>query len=142
LRPDVLLLATLTVQAVWACVVLSTIVILVVPWTAAKFSVLSHDQSLTQVAMTPAGKPAGVYFATVVHEKADDLSSPLVGSGRFNLECWLMNKVGLDVAALSPSQRMTAQFFFDGLFPFVVLMLVSWFTPRTERNRVEQFYGR
>jgi len=132
----------LTVQAVWACVVLSTIVILVVPWTAAKFSVLSHDQSLTQVAMTPAGKPAGVYFATVVHEKADDLSSPLVGSGRFNLECWLMNKVGLDVAALSPSQRMTAQFFFDGLFPFVVLMLVSWFTPRTERNRVEQFYGK
>ena len=132
----------LTVQAVWACVILSTLTIIVVPWTAAKFPVLSHNQSLTQVAMTPAGKPAGVYFATVVHEQADDLSSPLVGSGRFNLECWLMHKVGLDVASRSPSQRMTAQFFFDGLFPFAVLMLVSWFTPRTERNRVEQFYGK
>ncbi len=132
----------LTVQAVWACVVFSTIFILLVPWTASKFDALSHHESLTQTALTPAGKPAGVFFATVVHEKADDLSSPLVGTGRFNFECWLMSKAGLDVAALSPSQRMTAQFFFDGLFPFVVLMLVSWFTPRTESNRVAQFYGK
>ncbi len=132
----------LTVQGVWSCVVLSTIFILIVPWTAAKFTALSHSPALTEMAPTPSGKPAGVYFASVVHEKADDLSSPLVGSGRFNFECWLMNKVGLDVAALSPAQRMTAQFFFDGLFPFAVLMLVSWFTPRTDKDRVLQFYGK
>ncbi len=132
----------LTVQAVWSCVLLSTIFILIVPWTASKFDTLSHNPALTEMAPTPSGKPAGVYFASVVHEKADDLSSPLVGSGRFNFECWLLGKAGLDVAALSPSQRMTAQFFFDGFFPFAVLMLVSWFTPRTEKDRVLQFYGK
>jgi hypothetical protein len=132
----------LTVQAVWVCVVLSTLTIIVIPWTSAKVDLLSHNQSLAQTALTPTGKPAGVFFPTVVHERADDLSSPLVGSGRFNLECWMMSKVGLDVAGSSPSQRMTAQFLFDGLFPFVVLLVVSWLTPRTDRDRVAQFYGK
>ena len=132
----------LTVQAVWTCVVLSTLVIIVIPWTSAKVSALSHNQSLAQVAPTPTGKPAGVYFATVVHANADDLTSPLVGSGRFNLECWLMNKVGLDVAGRSASQRMTAQFLFDGLFPFVVLLIASWLSPRTNPVLVAQFYGK
>jgi len=132
----------LTAPAVWACVVLSTLTILVVPWTAAKFPVLGKNQSLAQTALTPSGKPAGVYFANVVHQNANDLSSPLVGSGRFNLECWLMSKAGLNAAAYSPSQRLTAQFFFDGLFPFAVLLVTSLLTPRTDPARVVQFYGK
>ena len=132
----------LTATGVWSCVVLSTITILVIPWTASKIPALSENQNLTQVAMTPAGKPAGVYFATVVHEVPDDLSSRLVGSGRFNLECWLMSKAGLDVASLSPSQRLTAQFFFDALFPFIVLIVASWLSRPTDPARVAQFYGK
>jgi len=132
----------LTAPGVWACVVLSTITILVIPWTSAKFDALSHNSSLTQVSVTPTGKQVGVYFATVVHEKAADLSSPYVGSGRFNFECWILNKAGLDVASLSQSQRLTAQFFFDGLFPFVVLIIASWLSPRTDAKRVAYFYGK
>ncbi len=132
----------LTAPAVWACVVLSTMTIIVIPWTSSKVPFLSQNQTLAQTAPTATGKPAGVFFATVVHEKADDLSSPLVGSGRFNFECWILSKGGLNVAALSPSQRMTVQFFFDGIFPFVVLILVSWCTPRTDPARVAQFYGK
>jgi hypothetical protein len=83
-----------------------------------------------------------VYFATVVHQKPADLASPLVGGGRFNLECWILAKAGLKVAALSPNQRLTAQFFFDGLFPFVVLVLASLVTRPTDPVRVAQFYGK
>ena len=132
----------LTGPAVWACVVLSTLVILVVPWTAAKLPALRTNQSLAQTSPGPNGRPAGVYFAAVVHQQADDLASPLVGSGRFNLECWLLGQVGLPVAEYSPNQRLTAQFFFDGLFPFVVLIGVSLLTRRTDPARVEQFYGK
>lgn len=133
----------LTAPAVWACVVLSTLTIIVVPWTAAKVSLLSTDQSLAQTAQTATGQPAGVYFANVVHQQADDLSSPLVGTGRFNLECWLLDKTGLlHSAKLSSAQRLTAQFFFDGIFPFVVLIIASWLTRPTDPARVAQFYGK
>jgi Na+/proline symporter len=132
----------LTAPAVWTCVILSTLVILVIPWTAAKIPALSHHQGLAQTSLTPSGRPAGVFFANVVHQDATNLTSPLVGSGRFNLECWLMSKAGLPAAKFSPSQRLTAQFFFDGFFPFVVLLFTSLLTRPTDPARVAQFYGK
>lgn len=132
----------LTAPAVWACVILSTLVILIVPWTAAKFPALANHPALTQTSRTPDGRPAGVFFATVVHRDANDLASPLLGTGRFNLECWLLSKCGVDVATLSPSQRLTAQFYFDGIFPFAVLILVSLATKPTDPARVAYFYGK
>jgi len=132
----------LTASAVWACVILSTLTILIIPWTAAEIPAWRNSQSLAQVSPTPSGAPAGVYFANVVHANANDLTSPLVGSGRFNLECWLLDKVGLNAAALSPSQRLTAQFFFDGCFPFAVLIVTSLLTRPTDPQRVALFYGK
>ncbi len=132
----------LTAPAVWCCVVLSTLVIIVVPWTSAKFSALSTNQELAQTSLTPSGKPAGVFFAKVVHAKESDLSSPLVGTGRFNIECWLLSKAGVNVAVLSPNQRLTAQFFFDGFFPFGVLLIVSLLTRPTDPEVTAQFYGK
>jgi len=129
----------LTAPAVWTCVVLSTLIIIVVPWTAAKFPALSTNQELAQMSAKPG---TGVYFGKVVHERGDDLKSPLVGSGRMNLECLVLNKVGVEVAAMSPNQRLTAQFFFDGFFPFAVLILVSLVTKPTDPARVAQFYGK
>jgi len=132
----------LTAPAVWCCVVLSTLTILVVPWTAARFAVLSQNQNLAQVSVAPNGRPAGVFFASVVHRDANDLASPRVGSGRFNLECWLLSRAGLPVEKYTPNERLTAQFFFDGLFPFAVLILASLVTPRTDAARVALFYGK
>ncbi|MGZ7274462.1 hypothetical protein ACXWPL_09520, partial [Streptococcus pyogenes] len=42
-----------TAPAVWACVILSTLVILVVPWTASKFPALANHPSLTQMSTKP-----------------------------------------------------------------------------------------
>lgn len=134
-----------TVQAVWACVVLSALVILVIPWTASHVPGVGDNQALTQMSAAPNGRPAPVFFGRVVRADADDPASPLIASGglnRFNLECWVLGKAGLDVVRMSPTQRLTTQFFFDALFPFAVLILVSGLTPRTDPRRVAVFYGK
>jgi hypothetical protein len=63
-------------------------------------------------------------------------------NNRFNFEAWLLGKAGLNVSALTPNQRFTLQFFFDGLFPFAVLILVSLLTKPTDPQRVAFFYGK
>lgn len=131
-----------TAPAVWACVVLSTLIILVVPWTASHVRSLATDPALTAMSTKPG---TGVYFGKVVRERAGDSASPLVAAGglnRFNLEAWLVGKAGVDVAALTPNQRFTLQFFFDGLFPFAVLIVVSLLTRPTDPGRVAEFYGK
>ena len=82
----------------------------------------------------------------MVHREAADLTSPYIAAplrtNRFNFEAWLLGRAGVDVVALSPTQRFTMQFFFDGLFPFAVLILVSLLTRPTDPARVALFYGK
>ena len=63
-------------------------------------------------------------------------------TNRFNFEAWLLGKAGFGVEAYTPTQRFTAQFFFDALFPFVVLIAVSLVTKPTDPARVAFFYGK
>ncbi len=135
----------LTAPAVWACVVLSTLMILVIPWTASAIPALGTNPALTQMSAKAPG--TGVYFAAVVHQRADELTSPLIAkpgifNNRFNLECWLMSKAGFDAAGCSPTQLLTAQFFFDGIFPFAVLFVASLLTRPTDPARTALFYGK
>src|SRR5262249_44780780 len=129
--------------AVWACVILSTLVILAIPWSASKFPALANRPALAQQSTKPG---TGVYFSKVVHADANDLSSPFVAAkartNRFNFEAWLVGPAGVDVAAMTSTQRLTVQFFFDGLFPFVVLVAVSLLTRPTDPARVAFFYGK
>jgi len=134
-----------TAPAVWSCVLLTALVVLVIPWTASHIPGLRDRPSLTLLGTKPAGTPAPVYFNTVVRERPGDQSSPLVAGGglnRFDLECWLLDKVGFDVVQMSPIRRITAQFFFDGLFPFIVLIIVSLLTRPTAPALVDPFYGK
>ncbi|WP_438482993.1 sodium:solute symporter family protein [Oleiharenicola lentus] len=132
-----------TAPAVWCCVIISTLTILVVPWTASKIPALAQSASLAQ----PSTKPGtGVYFSKVVHQDPNDLTSPYVAAqtrtNRFNFEVWLLGKAGVNVAALTPTQRFTLQFFVDGLLPFAVLIIASLLTKKTDPARVAQFYGK
>jgi solute:Na+ symporter, SSS family len=131
-----------TAPAVWCCVILSTLFILVIPWTASTIPALAKHPALTEMSTKPG---TGVYFGKVVRERPNDPGSPLVAAGglnRFNFECWLLGKASIDVAKLTPNQRFTAQFFFDGLFPFAVIVLVSFLTRPTDPARVAFFYGK
>jgi Na+/proline symporter len=134
----------ITAPAVWACVVISTLVILVIPWTAAAVPSLANNPTLAQMSTKPG---VGIYFDKVIHQRPDDLSSPLIAkpglmNNQFNFEAWLIGKMGADVEHWTPTERFTAQFFFDGLFPFVVLIVVSWITPKGDPTRIAVFYGK
>ncbi|HVZ63875.1 MAG TPA: hypothetical protein VG936_04740 [Lacunisphaera sp.] len=132
-----------TTPAVWCCVILSAVTILLVPWTASHVRSLATDPALAAMSSKPG---TGVYFAKVVHQNPDDLTSALMASeartNRFNFEAWLVGQLGVDVVALTPTQRFTLQFFFDALFPFAVLIGVSLLTRPTDPARVAQFYGK
>jgi Na+/proline symporter len=133
-----------TAPAVWCCVILSAFTILIVPRVASAIPALANNPALAQPSTRPG---VGVYFEKVVHERADDLTSPMVAkpgllNNEFNFEAWILGKLGLDVVSLTPNQRFTAQFFFDGLFPFVVLIVVSLLTRPVDPARVAFFYGK
>ncbi len=85
---------------------------------------------------------AGVFFETVVREDPDDPDSPLVGRGRFEAELWVLSWFGLDLSGWTKAQLVAARFFFDALFPFVLLFGISPFTRRTEKERLDRFFGK
>ncbi len=135
----------LTSAAVWWCVILTTLAVLVVPWTASHVPGLRDHPELTRVSAPAGGAPAPVFFSRVVRARAGDPASPLVagpGLNRLNLECWLLSRAGVDVDSLSRTQRITLQFLFDGVFPFLVLIIVSLVTRPTDPRRVALFYGK
>ena len=135
----------LTAPAVWACVIVTSLVVIVIPWTASQVPALARSAELTAMSTPASGAPVPVYFNKVVRERPADAASPLVAAGglnRFNVECWLLGKAGVDVVALTKTQRVTLQFFFDALFPFAVLLVTSLLTRPTDPARVAQFYGK
>ncbi len=132
----------LTATAVWTAVIVSALLNIIVPsMVAPNLDSLTHSETLTrQVDFN--GRPMPVFFDTVVRENPDDLGSPLVGQKRLHVELVVLDKLGLDVGALSPSGRNAARFIYDGIFPFIVLVLVSFFTRRPDAARTNFFFGK
>lgn len=128
----------LTAPAVWSGVLISALLNIVFPsWIAPNIASITHDPELT----VQAGGNA-VYFESVVRADPKDPSSALIGQNRFHTELYVLNKLGLDVAALSPSGRNAARFLYDGLFPFAVLFLVSFVTRAPDARRTALFFGK
>jgi solute:Na+ symporter, SSS family len=131
----------LTAAAVWTAVIVSTLLNIVAPkfaenigpWRTHPAMVAQHDD---------AGVKTAVYWDRVVRQNPDDLASPFEGRGRFHLELWVLDNLGMDVEAMDVSARYAARFFYDGLFPFAVLLAVSLFTRRPPPPVVDQFYGK
>jgi len=132
----------LTAQAVWASVIVSVLAILVVPLASDFIPAIRQAQSLAITGTGNDGQPTPVYWRQLVRTDPTREDSALEGKGRFNFECWLLDRVGVNTARLTPNGRETAQFFVDGLFPFLLLILVSYLTPRTEKARTDFFYGK
>lgn len=70
------------------------------------------------------------------------LCARLAGHVQFGAEDWVLACAGMPLSSLGPGGRLAARFFFDAVFPFVVLVVASLFTkpPRTES--VAQFFGK
>ncbi len=132
----------LTAPAVWTAVIVSALLNILFPsFIAPKVEAITRSPALTQ-RVEQAGQWSPVYFQTVIRENPADSASPLIGTKRFHFELWLLDKAGLDVAALTPSGRNAARFIYAGLFPFAMLILVSWFTRPPDRRRTDLFFGK
>jgi hypothetical protein len=83
-----------------------------------------------------------MYFDRVVHQDPFDLSSPLVGGGRFNLEAWTLSKAGLNLAHMTGRDLQSVQFFFAAIFPFIVLAIASLLTRPPPQDKVDWFFGK
>src|SRR5690606_8177389 len=93
----------LTATAVWATVVISALFNIITPsLIAPNLDAVTRNAVLTQQ-VDFNGRPVPVFFDTVVREDLSDPASPFVGQKRLHLELVVLDKLGLDVAALSPS---------------------------------------
>jgi SSS family solute:Na+ symporter len=87
-------------------------------------------------------EPAGIYFERVVRTDPADPNSPLEGQGRFHAEIWVLSWLGIDFSSWGKAQLVATRFFFDALFPFVLLFGISAFTRPVDKSRLDRFYGK
>jgi SSS family solute:Na+ symporter len=87
-------------------------------------------------------EPTGVFFDRVVRVDPADPASPKTGRGRFHAELWILSWLGIDFTSCSKAQLVAARFFFDALFPFLLLFLLSAITPPVDRKQLDRFYGK
>jgi solute:Na+ symporter, SSS family len=64
------------------------------------------------------------------------------GNEHFSAGAWLLQRAGLKPSAYSPGGFLAAQFFFDALFPFIVLIGVSLVTRPPRTAALDQFFGK
>jgi len=67
-----------------------------------------------------------LFFDSIARVNAVDVLSPLEGQGRFNVECYLMSLLGLPEKNFNAAQIYTCRWLFDGLFPTVMLVGLSY----------------
>jgi Na+/proline symporter len=132
----------LTVVGAWTGILVATALNVVGPFALSRVPALRSHPVLTARVTDEAGLLQPVYYDSVARVRPEDLSSPLEGSGRLNLELVVLKLVGFDVEHMTTSSRFAARFFVDALTPFLFLILVSLVTRPPERDRVDQFYGR
>lgn len=132
----------LTATAVWVALIGSISLNLVIPFALTNFSAVRQNPELVQMAPEAGGGIAPVYFDAVAHAVPGDLTSSLEGRGRFNLEVFLMERLGIDVKRFGASGRLAAQCLWGVLFPFALLIAISLLTRPRKGEDVALFFGK
>jgi len=87
-------------------------------------------------------EPSAVFFEKVARVRPGDPDSPRVGIGRFEAEIWVLSGLGIDFTRSSKAQLVAARFFFDALFPFVLLFLLSAVTRPRPKAELDRFFAK
>ncbi|MGD9346717.1 MAG: sodium:solute symporter family protein [Candidatus Aminicenantes bacterium] len=87
-------------------------------------------------------RPVGIFFDNVVRVDPTDPESDRVGLGRFHAELWVLSWVGIDFSESTKAQLVAIRFFFDALFPFLLLFLVSLVTKAVPKDHLDRFYAK
>jgi len=86
--------------------------------------------------------PYSLFFDRVARENPDDPNSRLIGYGRFNAEIWVISLLGFDFSHFTKAQLVTVRFLFAALFPFFLLILLSYFTKPASRKTLDYFFSK
>jgi len=65
-----------------------------------------------------------------------------LGKGYLKVELVALDLLGWDLSKNSYSLNETLTFIFRIVFPFLILMLVAYFTKPVDKERLDQFYGK
>ena len=95
-----------------------------------------------RIRRTQPQEPSAVYFEQVARRNPADPNSPKVGMGRFHAEIWVMSWLGIDFQRFSKAQLVAARFFFDALFPFLLLFFFSMFSRPVAKKDLDRFFAR
>jgi len=87
-------------------------------------------------------EPVGVYFEKIARKDPSDPSSPKIGLGRFHCEIWVLSWLGIDFSKFTKSQLVATRFFFDALFPFLLLFLLSFITKPVPKRELDKFFAK
>jgi len=83
-----------------------------------------------------------ILFDRIGREVPEDPNSRMLGYGRFNAELWVLTLFGMDFTNYSKAGLVTARFLFNAIFPFIVLILTSFFTQMNSRKSLDFFYAK
>ena len=84
----------------------------------------------------------GVFYEKVARQNPDDPNSPLIGVGRFHAEIWVLSWLGIDFTKWKKSELVATRFFFDALFPFLLLFIISFLTRPVEKTVLDRFFAK
>jgi SSS family solute:Na+ symporter len=87
-------------------------------------------------------EPVGIFFDKVVSINPSDPASEKIGIGRFNAELWVLSWFGLDFTNFSKPQLVATRFFFDALFPFLLLFVFSFVTKPVAKTHLDRFFAK
>ena len=87
-------------------------------------------------------EPVGIFFDNVARIDSSDPDSAKVGLGRFHAELWVLSWFGIDFSGFKKSQLVAIRFFFDALFPFIFLFLISFFTKPAPKPNLDRFFAK
>ncbi len=87
-------------------------------------------------------EPTAIFYEKVARVRPDDPDSPKIGIGRFEAEIWVLSWLGIDFRGFSKAQLVAVRFFFDALFPFVLLFLLSFVTRPVPARDLDRFFSK
>jgi len=85
--------------------------------------------------------PWPVYFEKVIRVDDDQGPAKMEGRGRFHIEVYMANLIGIDVENFPKASLMATWFFVDGILPMLLLIVFSLITRQTtDKELIDRFY--
>ncbi len=87
-------------------------------------------------------EPVGIFYENIARTDPADPDSLKVGLGRFHAEIWVLSWFGIDFSHFTKAQLVATRFFFDAMFPFFLIFLISYVTRPTPKEHLDKFFAK